>query len=194
MKKVIYTLFINFRYFFLHYFCPALLITLIIIGLYCLIKHRKDGTKIFDIFKNKRLVCSLSYVFYLLFLLQSTVFDRLLTGQRQDPLENVFGGWIIVETQYFYDLSVMWNLLMLCPVFLFALFYCKIRGRDISYLKLTVISALLAFFNSALIETLQLIFCVGTFQISDLVYNTLGGIIGGLAYIFIKNIIKKKQR
>lgn len=35
---------------------------------------------------------------------------------------------------------------------------------------------------SFIIEFLQLLFHLGTFQISDLCYNTLGGTIGGVIY------------
>ena len=38
---------------------------------------------------------------------------------------------------------------------------------------------------SFVIEFSQLLFHLGTFQISDLVYNTLGGTIGGLMYYVI---------
>ena len=38
---------------------------------------------------------------------------------------------------------------------------------------------------SFVIEFSQLLFHLGTFQISDLVYNTLGGTVGGLAYYII---------
>ena len=38
---------------------------------------------------------------------------------------------------------------------------------------------------SFVIEFSQLLFHLGTFQISDLVYNTLGGTIGGLTYYVI---------
>jgi glycopeptide antibiotics resistance protein len=38
---------------------------------------------------------------------------------------------------------------------------------------------------------MQLIFKLGTFQISDLVYNTLGGLIGALLTLKIIKIVKK---
>ena len=38
---------------------------------------------------------------------------------------------------------------------------------------------------SFLIEFTQLLFHLGTFQISDLTYNTLGGAVGGIIYCFI---------
>ena len=49
---------------------------------------------------------------------------------------------------------------------------------------------------SFVIEFSQLLFHLGTFQISDLVYNTLGGTIGGLDLmaVFTKNFWDKKGR
>lgn len=194
MKKIIHTLFINFRYYFLHYFCPVLLITLLIIGLYSLIEYKKNGTKSFNIFKNKKLLCVVSYIFYLLFVFQSTVFDRLFTGQRHNPLSNVFGGWTIVETQYFYDLSVIWNIMMFLPVAIFVFLYFHLYGKKFNHFKLFLNSTIISLVNSVLIETMQLIFHVGTFQISDLVYNTLGGFLGSLIFVFAVRIRNKKRR
>ncbi len=43
----------------------------------------------------------------------------------------------------------------------------------------------IAFYFSAIIEFLQLFLRLGTFQISDFVYNTLGGILGVILYKLI---------
>lgn len=41
---------------------------------------------------------------------------------------------------------------------------------------------IIAFIFSISIEALQLFLRLGTFQLSDLFYNTVGGMIGGLMY------------
>lgn len=41
---------------------------------------------------------------------------------------------------------------------------------------------------SVSIEKQQQLLRLGTFQISDIVYNTLGGILGGVAYIMGKKV------
>ena len=41
---------------------------------------------------------------------------------------------------------------------------------------------LISFGISFFIEINQLIFAIGTFQVSDLVYNTISGVIGGVIY------------
>ena len=40
------------------------------------------------------------------------------------------------------------------------------------------------------IETLQLLLRLGTFQLSDIFYNTVGGVIGGLMYYGIRKVRK----
>ena len=47
---------------------------------------------------------------------------------------------------------------------------------------------------SFMIEFAQLLFHLGTFQISDLTYNTLGGAVGGVIYCIGYKIISRKKR
>ena len=44
------------------------------------------------------------------------------------------------------------------------------------------------------IEMLQLLLRLGTFQVSDIVYNTLGGMLGGLCYIEIKKVRERLSK
>lgn len=58
-------------------------------------------------------------------------------------------------------------------------------GESGSTVKLTTVlwqSVKITFLFSVCIEFLQLFLRLGTFQLSDIVYNTLGGLIGGLVY------------
>ena len=48
--------------------------------------------------------------------------------------------------------------------------------------KILWYSGKIAFIFSISIEMLQLLLRLGTFQLSDLFYNTAGGIVGGLVY------------
>ena len=52
-------------------------------------------------------------------------------------------------------------------------------------------SGKIAFCFSISIEMLQLLFRLGTFQLSDIFYNTVGGMIGGLMYCAV---MKAKKR
>ena len=53
-------------------------------------------------------------------------------------------------------------------------------------------SACISFLASLTIELLQMFFSIGSFQISDLVYNTLGGVLGAIIYYIVK-IIKRRR-
>ena len=54
--------------------------------------------------------------------------------------------------------------------------------KDHRFVNIAKISIGVSFCFSFAIEAAQLIFRVGTWQLSDLFYNTLGGFIGGLIY------------
>ena len=49
----------------------------------------------------------------------------------------------------------------------------------------------IAFLFSVMIELLQLLLRLGTFQISDIVYNTVGGMLGGILYVGVKQLMKR---
>ena len=52
-------------------------------------------------------------------------------------------------------------------------------------------SGKIAFIFSISIEMVQLLFRIGTFQLSDIFYNTLGGVIGGLIYYVLMKVRKR---
>ena len=52
-------------------------------------------------------------------------------------------------------------------------------------------SGKIAFIFSVSIEMLQLLLRLGTFQLSDIFYNTVGGIIGGLMYCAVMKVRKR---
>lgn len=58
----------------------------------------------------------------------------------------------------------------------------KAKGRQICFTSILWYSTKAAFLFSLTIEFLQLFLRLGTFQLSDLCYNTLGGAIGGVLY------------
>lgn len=52
------------------------------------------------------------------------------------------------------------------------------------------VSIKLAVAVSTFIEVSQLVSCLGSFQFSDILYNTVGGAIGGMAYLLVCWLIK----
>lgn len=55
-------------------------------------------------------------------------------------------------------------------------------------------STKLGFVFSVSIEMLQLLLRLGTFQVSDIVYNTVGGLLGGVAYIGISKFHERLSK
>ena len=195
MGKISYTLFNNFKYYFLHYFCPVILIALIIYIIFLIIDLKKNQSKItIKALVNERLISLFTFSFYIFFILQCTLFDRLFTGQRQDPLSNIFGEWIITESQYFYNLSPIWNIVLFLPISAVFVFFIRNFKRVEITPKLILNYTLISFAFSLFIEAMQIITKLGTFQISDLVYNTLGGFLGSLIFVLAVKIRNKKRR
>ena len=76
-------------------------------------------------------------------------------------------------------------------IFLLWTYREKIIGYKMAVWKVLWKSIRIVFIFSFTIETLQLFLRLGTWQLSDLFYNTLGGAIGGLIY-WVVCIIKRR--
>lgn len=148
--------------------------------------------KTLNIISNKKLLCfAFLTAFFLSFAVQLTLVVR--AGQEHDPLSKLFSGWLIVKQTYVYDLSPIGNLILLMP---FSLSLNLLFDNVSSYRpsKRIIFTTVSAFLISLFIETAQLIFKIGTFQISDLVYNSFGGLIIVLVYIRITNLKYNKKK
>ena len=110
-----------------------------------------------------------------------------------NPLSDVMGGWGIWETvngERQLTTECIENVIMMVPFTSIVLwtFGEKIgNGRK----KLLWYSGKIAFGFSVSIEMLQLLLRLGTFQLSDIFYNTVGGVVGGVCYCGIKKIRKR---
>lgn len=67
-------------------------------------------------------------------------------------------------------------------------------GRFMSQKGVVWKSTKLGLIFSVSIEMLQLLLRLGTFQVSDIVYNTLGGMLGGLCYIVGKKVHERLSK
>lgn len=120
--------------------------------------------------------------FYTAMILLRTVLNREIWF---DPLGKIFGGWGLYENGQVTTESIE-NVMLFVPfsILLLWAFHKELLGQD-EKLKFgrTVWQAtkVVAIF-SFMIEFAQLLFHLGTFQISDLTYNTLGGATGGVIY------------
>lgn len=124
-------------------------------------------------------------IFYLAFytsmILLRTVLNR---GIWTDPLGKIFGGWGLYEDGQLTTEAIE-NFMLFIPfsILLLWVFHEKILGSKTLVFKQTIwLATKTVGIFSFIIEFAQLLFHIGTFQISDLCYNTLGGVVGGMIY------------
>lgn len=195
MEKIIKTAFLYVKIFFKQYFVSpfiaAILLTLALTIILLIIqKHTKrqinmSTPKIFFVFISFMYFCELFYI---------TLFYRV--GIHNDALSDVFGEWTIFdgETSMYLNLRPILNIVLFIPfsIIIFS-FFNKILQKSFTGKKEVLYSIPLSFLLSMFIELVQLIFSLGTFQLSDLTYNTVGGLIGALIYISARKFISNKK-
>lgn len=142
--------------------------------------------------ENKELRKVFLLAFYAALVLFRTLFNRFLWT---NPLQNVIGVFGLYNEKGEFTGEAVENVILFIPL-IFLWLWVK-KTDEITFKKIIIFAFSKSFLCSLLIETTQLLFRVGQFQISDLVHNTLGGVIGGLCYwlfILIKRKVKKKRR
>ena len=101
-----------------------------------------------------------------------------------NPLSDVMGGWGIWETvngEQKLTTECIENVIMMVP-FSSVVMWTFQEKMEKGWKKILWYSGKIAFIFSISIEMLQLLLRLGTFQLSDIFYNTVGGMIGGLMY------------
>ena len=101
-----------------------------------------------------------------------------------NPLSKVMGGWGIWEIEngeQKLTTECIENVIMMVP---FSAVAAWTVGEKIGNgcKKILCYSGRIAFIFSISIEMLQLLLRLGTFQLSDIFYNTVGGVLGGSLY------------
>lgn len=127
-------------------------------------------------------------LFLLSFIVSLILFRTLLNRNMwMNPLSKIMGGWWIWETAAdgtrTLTTECIENVLMMIPftaVLMWTMADKILKERNLR--NILIKSVKITFCFSLGIETFQLILRVGTFQLSDIVYNTFGGAIGGLLY------------
>ena len=124
-------------------------------------------------------------LFLLAFVTSLILFRTLLNRNLWlNPLSDVMGGWGIWETvngEQRLTTECIENVIMMVP---FSAVEVWTFGEKIgnSWKKIMWYSGKIAFIFLVSIEMLQLLLRLGTFQLADILYNTVGGVIGGLTY------------
>ena len=124
-------------------------------------------------------------LFLLAFVASMILFRTLLNRNLwMNPLSNVMGGWGIremVNGEQKLTTESIENVIMMIPftsivMWTFQEKVCK------NWKKILWQSGMISFVFSIVIEMLQLLLRLGTFQLSDIFYNTVGGVVGGFIY------------
>ena len=123
---------------------------------------------------------------FLLFFVTSMILFRTLLNRNlwMNPLSKVMGGWGIWETvngEQKITTECIENVIMMVPFSSVVMWTFKEKTGN-GWKKILWYSGKIAFIFSVSIEMLQLLLRLGTFQLSDIFYNTVGGVLGGLVY------------
>lgn len=125
------------------------------------------------------------FVFYTYMVLFRTWIAR---KRWEDPLDKIFGGWGLYTEKGNLTTEAIENVMLLFPfTFLLGILLRK-RWKKYSSASALRYLAFSGFFMSLVIEIVQLLLKRGTFQFSDLFYNTTGGILGGAFYLTIRRL------
>ena len=133
-------------------------------------------------------------LFFLAFVTSLILFRTLLNRNLwQNPLSDVMGGWGIWETvngEQKLTTECIENVIMMVPFSAVEMWTFEEKIGN-GWKKILRQSGKIAFIFSVSIEMLQLLLRLGTFQLSDIFYNTVGGIIGGLIYSVVMKAGKR---
>ena len=163
----------------------SILLSFVILFFYQSIKLRKINIKGFICdFKSqssrKRLYLLLSMVF----IVQYTLLRR---NGDHEPLQDIIGPFILLDLlEGNFYVETIENVILFIP------FGICLKIFNILYGFKSVVFR--AFIFSLCIVISQLVFKLGTFQLSVLYYNTLGGIVGFLIYYVYHINFKKSQK
>lgn len=191
MQKFFHSVSLSIEDVFERYLLAALIITaagvaLMVLGITIAARARGKSIKN-ELSHSRYAICaSGALLLYISVIFNAAVFTRL-SQPEQDPFAKVWGGWGITDQTYYYELSSIFNVIIFLPLCtLLFLFLKTVLQKDPDIKKLTAISAGTGFLISCMIEGLQIILRAGTFQVSDLFYNTLGAVLGIFVFIALK--------
>lgn len=130
--------------------------------------------------------------FYTTMILFRTLINRDLW---LNPLTDIRGVWGLYDSNGEFTTEVIENMMLFIPFTILLLwsFEGKLLGQIVKFGRTMWLSVKMVFLFSLGIESLQLLMRLGDFQLSDLFYNTIGGLIGGLIYWCGYKLIHRKK-
>lgn len=129
---------------------------------------------------------------YLYFILKKSLLDR--SKGMKNSLEFAFKkDWIFLVKDTWSKVQAVENILFFIP-FSFFLILAFFSNKSITKLNLLKKIIKFSFLLLLFIELTQLFLTLGTFQVSDIVYNIIGGIIGYILVILVDCIDNLKNK
>ena len=174
----------------------AVILAVLFMFLYLMARERGWKTVIqwwFDEFKTNS---TFRRVFFLVFYTAMILFKTLLNRHMwMNPVSNVIGIWGLYDENGNLTTETIENMALFIPFTILFLWSFKDKNgeKTRNFIDSLCRSIIVTFLFSMTIEFTQLFLHLGTFQLSDLFYNTLGGLIGGLLYWIGYKIIHKNK-
>ena len=129
---------------------------------------------------------------YFYFILKKALLDR--SKGMKNSLEFAFKkDWIFLVKDTWSKVQAVENILFFIP-FSFFLTLAFFSNKNITKLNLLKKIIKFSFLLSLFVELTQLFLTLGTFQVSDIVYNIIGGIIGYILVILVDCIDNLKNK
>ena len=144
--------------------------------------------------KDREFQRFLALVYFFFLLICKTLLCRI--GMGLEPLGSIMNGWLFTGNKYMNPPSQsIENIIMLMPypVLIYWNYHDRIFHGNFTLKNVVLKSFFITFGMSAFIEVSQTVFALGTLQLSDLFYNTLGGVISGILYYLALNYYNKRK-
>ena len=126
-------------------------------------------------------------VFFGLFILDALALSRIGVQIEQHPEFNIIAEYQrLIHLDKPHGLYMLYNVLAFVP---FGLFLSEFLSENKHKRNLSLV-ALTAFGLSLLVESLQWFFRAGLFEVTDMVLNTLGALIGAAVVLGARSIVK----
>ena len=136
-------------------------------------------------------------VFIIAFVIAMLLYETLLCRiSFKNPFNDVWGNWGFHNKDGTFSSGNIQNIfLFILPVFVLLMLFNKriFANKKETFWSIIKVSFIVSFTASLSIELIQMFLFLGMFQLSDLCYNTLGGVIGGIIYYIIYKIKHKGE-
>lgn len=142
------------------------------------------------VFKNFKIIRAIGFAgatISLLGILSFAVFGREVASY--DVKLTPFYSFVMAKTYPEYYRTVFMNCLLYVP---FGTFLPYLLSREHKKSNV-IVTVLLSLIISSIIESLQYFCSIGVYEVDDIIFNTLGGFLGTLGYLFFDYLRKKSK-